>query len=292
MKYLAEYLINHNEDNWIDLACTSNKASAEKLALITPQLKASYSNHGTILKNATNKPQNSVHLPNKEMLIDFYERPPKSYKDQLAEKRNKHDIEECPFCGQSIKPTTLDHFLPKDTWPEYAIFQNNLIPQCTSCAPIKGKDYYCDNKKIAKFISPFHSNLLSIILFKIEVDFNEHTKRLTAKVSIKSEKELAQDDIKRIKEHFSSLDIERRLVSYCNSEYRFICRKLKSVNFDILEFIQAKIKFKANPEKDWESSFYLAIMKNKNLIEYFKSINSKYHKKINIENKAAFDIEL
>lgn len=292
MKNLTEHLINHNEDNWVDLASTSKKASAGNLALLVGQLKVSYSTHGTILKNATNKPPASVYLPNKQMLIDFYEHPPKEYKDKLAEKRNKHDIEECPFCGQSIKPTTLDHFLPKDTWPEYAIFQNNLIPQCTSCAPIKGKDYYCDKDKIAKFISPFHSNLLSIIIFKIDLNFNNHTKILTPKVSIKIEKQPTEHDIKRIKKHFSSLDIKRRLVNYCNSEYRYICRKLKEVDFDILEFINAKVKFKPNKGKDWESSFYLAIMENQNLIEYFKSIKSKHHKNTNMEKKTSFDIEL
>lgn len=35
----------------------------------------------------------------------------------------------CPMCG-SLKTTSLDHLLPKDDYPEFAIYSRNLVPAC------------------------------------------------------------------------------------------------------------------------------------------------------------------
>jgi hypothetical protein len=38
----------------------------------------------------------------------------------------------CPYCGQrDVK--TLDHYLPKATFPEFAVLPANLIPCCSDC---------------------------------------------------------------------------------------------------------------------------------------------------------------
>lgn len=40
----------------------------------------------------------------------------------------------CAYCGSS-PTTTLDHYLAKDPYPEYAIFPANLVPSCNKCNP-------------------------------------------------------------------------------------------------------------------------------------------------------------
>lgn len=41
--------------------------------------------------------------------------------------------ENCPFCGGIGTPTTIDHFLPKAHFPQYAVFPPNLVPSCKDC---------------------------------------------------------------------------------------------------------------------------------------------------------------
>ncbi|WP_431882095.1 HNH endonuclease [Micromonospora chalcea] len=36
------------------------------------------------------------------------------------------------MCGR-VTPTTIDHFLPKDKYPEFSLFVNNLVPVCPDC---------------------------------------------------------------------------------------------------------------------------------------------------------------
>src|SRR5215210_611572 len=38
----------------------------------------------------------------------------------------------CPYCGFG-EPTELDHYLPKSTYGELAIYPRNLVPSCGPC---------------------------------------------------------------------------------------------------------------------------------------------------------------
>lgn len=41
--------------------------------------------------------------------------------------------EECPYCGGIGRPRTLDHYLPKAHYPQFAVLPLNLIPACRDC---------------------------------------------------------------------------------------------------------------------------------------------------------------
>jgi hypothetical protein len=41
--------------------------------------------------------------------------------------------EQCPFCGGIGRPKSLDHFLPKANYPQYAVLPQNLVPCCRDC---------------------------------------------------------------------------------------------------------------------------------------------------------------
>lgn len=38
----------------------------------------------------------------------------------------------CPMCGNTGRDA-LDHYLPKEDYPEFAVFSRNLVPTCTAC---------------------------------------------------------------------------------------------------------------------------------------------------------------
>lgn len=51
----------------------------------------------------------------------------RAYDDIMAAARGK-----CPFCGHN-RVKTLDHFLPKNNYPEFSILPLNLVPCCRDC---------------------------------------------------------------------------------------------------------------------------------------------------------------
>ena len=55
----------------------------------------------------------------------------------FKEMRDGHDLLFCPSCGDGGDPDTLDHYLPKDVFPELSILLMNLTPMCSKCQRIK-----------------------------------------------------------------------------------------------------------------------------------------------------------
>lgn len=64
----------------------------------------------------------------------------------------------CPFCG-SLGIGSVDHFLPKDVFPEFSIYSLNLIPACSFCnSDEKGTIYMGDNPP-TRFIHPYFDKI-------------------------------------------------------------------------------------------------------------------------------------
>lgn len=55
--------------------------------------------------------------------------------------RKKHKLRACPSCGEDGSPGTLDHYLPKEEFPELSVFFENLTPMCDQCQERKGASY-------------------------------------------------------------------------------------------------------------------------------------------------------
>lgn len=205
---------------------------------------------------------------------DFYENPPKKLGDLLKERRHNHDLNECPFCGYPFSPNTLDHFLPKENWPEFSIFPNNLVPQCKDCAPTKGKKYFCETNQKAIFIHPIYNDLLSKVKFKISIEFNEESKIPTFSLIINVPEGLSQEDKSKLSSHFKELNIKQRVSSFCLREYNSWRIKLEKNRFDIRIALEQRInEIQASERyKDWKTSLYQAILDSDNLMSYLRSL--------------------
>lgn len=67
------------------------------------------------------------------------------YENRKSVKRfndlRNQQLPSCPMCG-SPGTGTLDHFLPKETFPEFSVMAANLVPACTHCnSSAKGRKY-------------------------------------------------------------------------------------------------------------------------------------------------------
>jgi 5-methylcytosine-specific restriction endonuclease McrA len=77
--------------------------------------------------NAFQPPRDSFH--------EVYRRPPKSLKF-IAEIRDQ-TFGACPVCGSGATGS-IDHYLPKATYPEFSFLSYNLVPACHRCNGKKG----------------------------------------------------------------------------------------------------------------------------------------------------------
>jgi len=275
MRYLKKLKVNNemNED-WLVKATSSKKAKVDELKEIEDELKRVYKSYDRIIINHKNKIKKSKFLTASDALKDFYNHPPKRLKKLIQERRTDHGLNECPFCGKPTAPSTLDHYVPKSDWPEFSIFQNNLVPQCKECAPIKGDSYYCDEKGLAIFISPLYSDILSKVCFHIDVEYSKDCNVININPRFFLSGDIDKEEEFRLKMHFESLKIKERIERYSYRRIRHWKNLLKENRFDIAEVLQTRIKERTLDERDknWETSLYIGILENQELVDYLNSL--------------------
>lgn len=90
-----------------------------------------------------------------------YANPPNGRLEFIREYRDDLSPNLCLMCG-SLKSGTLDHYLPKNHYAEFAVFSKNLIPAC-SCNTLR-KDTIIGNPG-ERIIHPYFDDFLDARLY-------------------------------------------------------------------------------------------------------------------------------
>ena len=274
MKYLDNLKVEPTDhEDWLNKATSSGKRYAQSLKAIEELLLKNYSKYSDRVRTYRNTLHRSKLKDQHSILVDFYNNPPTSLAPLIHDRRHNHGLNECPFCGKPVSPGTLDHFIPKKSWPEYSILQNNLVPQCKDCAPIKGDDYHND-KGNAIFLSPIYSKLLSLVEFKVNIKFDQEKKSINVVPTILIPNHISKKDQRRISSHFKALQIKDRIITYSTRTMKRWEKMLKASNFDISAALQTRIDEKAIEErcKDWKTSLYTSVLKEHDYMAYLNSL--------------------
>jgi hypothetical protein len=94
-------------------------------------------------------------------LKKLYKSPPAAL-SHLTEIRRTNNALPCSMCG-SMHAETLDHVLPKDAHPSFAVFSKNLVPAC-GCNSKRG-DTYVGPGVGARVLHPYYDDCLDLRLF-------------------------------------------------------------------------------------------------------------------------------
>lgn len=81
--------------------------------------------------------------------------------------RHKKGLKSCPLCGS---PTigSLDHYLPRRTFPELAIMRANLLPACAHCNSGVKRKTYKGNRSPKRFIHPYFDSWANDAIWHVE----------------------------------------------------------------------------------------------------------------------------
>ncbi|WP_169447589.1 hypothetical protein [Laribacter hongkongensis] len=264
-------LMRTNVCEWLDLAISSDKENAGLLSLAKYALLKRYQDFEGIINDYKVCPASSTVTLTASVIKEFYASPPKKLREMLVFRRRKHELDECPYCGYPLPPRTLDHFLPKEHWPEYAIYANNLVPQCSSCAPIKGQRYYCNNHCQAMFLHPMYSSALSTVRFYIEISLVDNQPKFEPIFNITDD--VSTEDEERIKLHIKSLHVKERMIEYCHEQYRRWIRIVSLKGCDVKESFKVRLKERAldSYASNWSIAFYQGVLRNSAVITDLQS---------------------
>lgn len=265
MKSLTELELDTCSCTWYYAAKTSTRKKMARLlrrSSVEKYINSRYSQFKKIVEDVTFEPIPCDRKKLGAIFHDFYYRPPKKLKELLQYRRNEHKLEECPSCGNPFIPDTLDHFLPKEDWPEYSILPNNLVPQCRGCAPVKGDKYFCKKEGAALFLHPIYTGILEEVMFKIDVQVDKEIATFSVSVGITNS--VGVDDKARIQRHMDKLAVNSRIQEFCVRQYARWKYKLADSGGEIDFIFRALLGSKLYEiwGENWSIAFMLGVLRN------------------------------
>jgi len=271
MKYLPHMRVSPI-DEWLNLALKCRKTNVTGLNALAARIRTSYELYSTLIDDVGTKVPDSAFAAEKLLLLDYYSGAPSELARLMTMRRADTTIHECPYCGYPNIPDTLDHFIPKDEWPEYAFLADNLVPQCRGCAPTKGQHYFCDIENSAKFIHPFYCDLISKLTFHVSMVFAKPVPAFS--VDFKSKGTLSADQKQRLVLHIKHLKIRTRIISYCHKSFNHWLDLVRKTGVDASIAFSQRLEEKGGagmPSENWDHAFFHAVLNNKDAMDYLLS---------------------
>ena len=206
----------------------------------------------------------------KKTLINLYEadRGKEPYA-VLHEMRKENGLLFCPSCGEDGSPGTLDHYLPKDIYPELSIVVANLTPMCPECQREKGTRYINDDgEKI--YIHPYFDRIDRPIL-ELEIIGPFEAPQDFILRPVEGEDEVIVGLVGR---HIEGINLYERFQRFCEEDYMHILKLISDEREEedplttsrLLSRFLRKEELKA--VNCWKAIMYRSVLSNQALLDY------------------------
>ncbi|EKO3823466.1 hypothetical protein NTH40_005068 [Vibrio harveyi] len=212
---------------------------------------------------------NSTEVEHKKKYINLYDSKDVSKcQTPIINSLRNREIQICPACGEDGTPNTLDHYLPKDLFPEYSILSKNLFPMCDICQGKKStKVLNGEGERI--FLHPYYDDFL--IDKSVKLDIGKPFNAPEYFVLSPSD-ELGVDETSLISQHMEELELNARFSKYFKDQYFRLLKLVKSMRereLCVMTQIDSFVLM-ANMKSvnSWEHIFYSGVRNNEELMEY------------------------
>ena len=176
-----------------------------------------------------------------EFLRRAYRNRARKYKLEWIDRLYISKLLSCPMCGGE-GPRTIDHYLPKEWYPEFAVLSYNLIPSCSTCNSKRGS--YNRPRQPHPVLHPyFDADILSLLTIDIDLSISVGVPQFTLMFNTYA---FSPEDQCRVVAHFRTCVDDKAFRSKCYglmTEYRLaeVCDdpnylgRYLSMRFEILE---------------------------------------------------------
>jgi hypothetical protein len=178
-----------------------------------------------------------------------------------------HDLTLCPSCGESGRPNTLDHYLPKYRYPHFCVTPINLFPMCDACQREKAEKTG-DAAAPRFFLHPYFDVFIAqqVISLLVEPPYEAPTFRLVASPTLTA----AQSAL--VVSHMRELRIAERYAHFFRGQNRRLLRlvdHMRTSAQDISANLTGFAHSAAHPtQNSWDHIFYIAVLSNVDWLDY------------------------
>lgn len=172
----------------------------------------------------------------------------------------------CPMCGEGGTPNTLDHYLPKQAYPDFSILPLNLVPACDICQGHKLARYTGPDGRL--FLHPYYDEFLEgrALALRIHPPYKAPTPELVCHPAVPAE---AIDVVTR---HIGELQLHARFKSSFRKEYIRVLRhaaRMRKRNRDLYAAFEDLREHAADRSvNSWEHILYECVVNDADLMAY------------------------
>jgi len=227
------------------------------------------------LDNAGNpevvKPWGLIAREDRKKFSNLYSNPQEgSTQRPVLESLRDRKLQLCPACGEDGTPNTLDHYLPKDSFPEFAITAANLAPMCDICQGEKLIETVTPaNERI--FLHPYYDEFLDE-----QVVMLEFAKPLGTppSLTLRPSQALSPDQAALVSRHLNGLGVMRRYNHFFKDEYMRLLRLTSDMRTRGLNLREQLVNFRNMASyksvNSWGHVFYAGVISDDDLMAFLE----------------------
>lgn len=105
-------------------------------------------------------------------LYKYKSKPFVKLKNSIISRPNNYEEHTCQYCTIN-SVNTLDHIMPKDDYPEFAVYPKNLVPACSECNSYKSKKWMTGG--VFECLNPYLHQLPTVQFLFASVNYVNNT---------------------------------------------------------------------------------------------------------------------
>lgn len=207
-----------------EIASAKLSARSRHLRAVRGRVVEAYEGYLDCAPNFGELPALDFTAEQKEALLHAYEVATAPLTKVRAQLLQRVDAARCPFCSVS-ESSTLDHYVPKERRPQFAVFSRNLVPCCGSCN-IRKRDQMAQGSAARLFLHPYYDAVPSAKFVKVDVVIREDA--LVLAYTLVRPAMMAEVMFEQMRSHFELLRLADRYrvmaLNHLRGEYRTFAR--------------------------------------------------------------------
>lgn len=194
-----------------------------------------------------------------------------SVQKPVLEELRARTLQHCPACGEFGTPNTLDHYLPKNRFPEFAVTAANLFPMCDTCQGWKGQKALNTNGE-RLFLHPYFDAFLDAQVIQLVIG---EPYGAPVSMHLRAHVDLDEELRSLVARHLQSLNIATRYYHFFRDEYIHLLASAREIREEGLDMQQMLGLFRNKERRksvnSWGHVFYDAVLQNEALMTYLET---------------------
>ena len=218
------------------------------------------------------KPWCRIARPDGKKFSNLYSSPKEgSTQGPILELLRERKLQICPACGEEGTPNTLDHYLPKDRFPEFAITAVNLSPMCDICQGEKlAETLTADNERI--FLHPYYDEFLNEQIVELEFD---KPLSFPPSVTLRPSALLSAEQTALVSRHIGGIGLMRRYNHFFKDQYIRLLRLTNDIRADGQNLREQLVNFRRMASyksvNSWPHVFYAGVIADDELMGFLEA---------------------